>query len=357
MATMNPLERKARNSFIKGLVVAGLIGLIGIIVLVIILVQMKGEEQARLDDMVTIGVLNQDVKSGQLITSAMLTKVKIEKSVIPSNAIQNPDSYFLQDQNGNTVGSRINENGDIENYVEIEGREYTINDLVGNTGTITTQNGQTSTVVLEGVPAMAKIDMSANTILTSDSIEESFELTGDSTRKQEYNMISVPADIENDDVVDIRLRLPDGTDYIVVSKKRVTILDEGGIPSLNTISFEMDEAEILMMSNAIVEAYMMEGSKLYVTRYVEPGMQAGAITTYVPSGEVQNLINNDPNVVTQAKQELITRFNNYTNNRNNVTDELNTMDADERADAVATGTSSEISDAQDARQSYLDSMQ
>ena len=39
MATMNPLERKARNSFIKGLVIAGLIGLIGIIVLAIFIIK------------------------------------------------------------------------------------------------------------------------------------------------------------------------------------------------------------------------------------------------------------------------------------------------------------------------------
>ena len=101
-------------------------------------------------------------------------------------------------------------------------------------------------------------------------------------------MISLPADIETGDTVDVRLRMPDGTNYIVVSKKKVTVLDEGGIPSVNTISLELSEGEILMMSNAIVESYMMDGSRLYLTRYVEPGMQAGAITTYVPNGDVQN---------------------------------------------------------------------
>ena len=87
-------------------------------------------------------------------------------------------------------------------------------------------------------------------------------------------------------------------------------------------------------------------------------MQAGAITNYVPSGDVQNLIAQDPNIVNEAKQELINRINSYgTLNRTNINDELNTLEPDERADAVSTGTSSEISDAQDARQSYLDSMQ
>ena len=310
MATMNPLERKARNSFIKGLVVAGLIGLIGIIVLVIILVQMKGEEQARIDAQKNVYVLKTSVQSGTVITQDMFTTVKADANVAPTDAVTASSySSIAYDEEGN----------------ELE--------------------------------VVAKIDIAANTIVTTNMITTSDNMNTDDVRKEEYNMISLPSDLETGDTVDVRLRMPDGTNYIVVSKKKVTVLDQGGIPSVNTISLDLSEGEILMMSNAIVEAYMMEGSRLYITRYVEPGMQAGAITTYVPSAEVQNLINNDPNVVAQAKQELITRFNNYTNNRNNVTDELNTMDADERADAVATGTSSEISDAQDARQSYLDSMQ
>ena len=302
MATMNPLERKARNSFIKGLVVAGLIGLIGIIVLVIILVQMKGEEQARIDAQKNVYVLKTSVQSGTVITQDMFTTVKADANVAPTDAVTASSySSIAYDEEGN----------------ELE--------------------------------VVAKIDIAANTIVTTNMITTSDNINTDDVRKEEYNMISLPSDLETGDTVDVRLRMPDGTNYIVVSKKKVTVLDQGGIPSVNTISLDLSEGEILMMSNAIVESY--------ITRYVEPGMQAGAITTYVPSAEVQNLINNDPNVVAQAKQELLTRFNNYTGNRNNVTDELNTMDADERADSVATGTSSEISDAQDARQSYLDSMQ
>ena len=310
MATMNPLERKARNSFIKGLVVAGLIGLIGIIVLVIILVQMKGEEQARIDAQKNVYVLKTSVQSGTVITQDMFTTVKADANVAPTDAVTASSySSIAYDEEGN----------------ELE--------------------------------VVAKIDIAANTIVTTNMITTSDNINTDDVRKEEYNMISLPSDLETGDTVDVRLRMPDGTNYIVVSKKKVTVLDQGGIPSVNTISLDLSEGEILMMSNAIVEAYMMEGSRLYITRYVEPGMQAGAITTYVPSAEVQNLINNDPNVVAQAKQELLTRFTNYNGNRNNVNDELNTMDADDRADSVATGTSSEISDAQDARQSYLDSMQ
>ena len=312
MATMNPLERKARNSFIKGLVIAGLIGLIGIIVLIVILMRMRGEEQARLDAQKDVYVLNTAVQSGTILTPEMFTTVGADANVAPSNALT--ASTF------NTL-----------TYDE-EGNELEV---------------------------VAKIDINANTIVTTNMVTTSDNINTDDVRIEQYNMITLPADIETGDTVDVRLRMPDGTNYIVVSKKKVTVLDQGGIPSLNTVSLELSEEEILMMSNAIVEGYMMEGSILYLTEYVEPGMQSGAITTYVPSGEVQNLINNDPNVVAQAKQELLNRFNSdsYSVNRDNINNELNGIDANDRADAVVSGTTSEASDAQDARQSYLDSMQ
>ena len=311
MATMNPLERKARNSFIKGIIVAGLIGVIGIVILGIIIMRMRGEEQARLDAQKDVYVLRTAVKSGTVLTQDMFTTVGADAQVAPSDAL-NMSTY-------NTLA-----------YDE-EGNELEV---------------------------VAKIDIAANTIVTTNMLTTSDNINTDDVRQQEYNMISLPADLKTGDIVDVRLRLADGTDYIVVSKKSVTVLDQAGIPSVNTISLELSEGETLMMSNAIVESYMMEGSRLYLARYVEPGMQAGAITTYVPSGDVQNLIAQDPNIVNEAKQELVNRINAYgALNRSNINDELNTMDADDRASSVASGTNSEISDAHDARQSYLDSMQ
>ena len=72
---------------------------------------------------------------------------------------------------------------------------------------------------------------------------------------------------------------------------------------------DLKEEEILMMSCAIVESYQMNGAKLYATKYVEPGIQEAAIPTYIPNDETITLIHNDPNIVQEAKNELITRYN------------------------------------------------
>lgn len=309
MATMNPLERKARNSFIKGLVIAGVIGIIGIIVLVIQLLNIKGAEKERLDAQKNVLVLRQAVVSGQTLTMDMLTTVKADANITPSNALtQVAFDTMALDENGNS-------------------REV-----------------------------VAKIDIAANTMLTDNMIAASDEINTDDVRKEEFNVISLPANLETGETIDVRLRMPDGTNYIVVSKKVATVLDDTGIPSLNTVYLNLTEEEILLMSNAIVESYQLTGSRLYATRYVEPGLQAKAIATYVPNADVQSLIMSDPNIVQQAKQELANRMSQNAANRTNVNDSLGGIDQDDRDSAVDTGVQEENSRAQEERQTYLDAL-
>ena len=353
----NPMQKKSRRSFILGILVAVI--LMGMVVAFLLLQisKLKQQEEERIAAQVKIYALNQDVKSGQLITPNMLTQIQIDKGVIPSNAVQNVDQYFLADQDGNTVETVINEETEEPvTCVNIDGQQYPIENLDGDSGTITI-NGQSREIKIEGLPAMAKIDMTKNTILTSDSISESFEIVSNSTRKQEYNMIAIPADIETDDVVDVRLRMPNGTDYIVVSKKRITVLDLGTTSSLSTISLELDESETLMMSNAIVESYIMEGSRLYISRYVEAGIQEASVATYIPSDVVINLVNSNPNIVQEAKNAMITRYNeNATQIRGDINNEISKIEEDQRETNINSGVADEITAAQEERQSYLDAL-
>ena len=148
--------------------------------------------------------------------------------------------------------------------------------------------------------------------------------------------------------------MPDGTDYIVASHKEVEIPVIGEMDSPNTISIQVTEDEIVTISNAIVESYMMPGSMLYATRYVEPGLQEEATPTYLPSQKVKTLIDQNPNVTEVAKRELNNRYTNGTN-RNNINDVLN-QHAEDAADNVTDRTEEEITLIQDERQQYLDSL-
>ncbi len=295
----NPMQRKSRNSFILGVLIAVLV--MGAIVAVLLLKikNMQAKENDRLANLIKVYALNTDVKSGDTLDASMLVQVETDKNAAPTDAIK---------------------------------------------GTALTEN------------SIAKIDLSKGMILTASMVAESDNPTTSDLRLQEYNMLRLESQIAQDDYIDVRLRLPNGLDYIVVSKKRVEIPQIDGVDSENTIWIKLTEDETLAMSNAIVEAYKLEGAVLYTAKYVEPGTQEKATPTYIPSAEVVNLVTQNPNVVQEAKTAMYNRYQQFTSNRNNINSQLSAVDEDEAKSRVTSGTTTEVTTAQDQRKSYLDAL-
>ena len=196
MAT-NPMQRKSRNSFLLGMLITLVITGLIIAFLAMQLLNIKKEQQKEVASSKKVYILSQDVKSGETVDISLLKSKTVSSDVVPSNA------------------------------VSLSGDE----DVV------------------------AKVDLKANTILTSDLITESDNKINNDTRIQEYNTIVLPINLEDGDYVDIRLSLPSGQNYIVVSKKKVEIPDLGGALSKDTIRLNLSEDEILSMSNAIYDAF------------------------------------------------------------------------------------------------------
>ena len=119
-------------------------------------------------------------------------------------------------------------------------------------------------------------------------------------RELEYNVININSNIINQDTVDIRISYPNGETYIILSKKVI----KGFSPETTNCFFWMEEEEILRMSAAIVDAGLYPGSKLYISKYIEPSIQEESIITYTPSLSILSLIESDPNIVERCSQEL-----------------------------------------------------
>ena len=268
-------------------------------VLLLKIKNMQAKEDDRLANLIKVYALNTDVKSGDTLDASMLVQVETDKNAAPTDAIK---------------------------------------------GTALTEN------------SIAKIDLSKGMILTASMVAESDNPTTSDLRIQEYNMLRLESQIAQDDYIDVRLRLPNGLDYIVVSKKRVEIPQINGVDSENTIWIKLTEDETLAMSNAIVEAYKLEGAVLYTAKYVEPGTQEKATPTYIPSAEVVNLVTQNPNVVQEAKTAMYNRYQQFTSNRNNINSQLSAVDEDEAKSRVTSGTTTEVTTAQDQRKSYLDAL-
>lgn len=295
---MNPMQRKANNYLLIGVLVTLLITGSIIVLLFMQLNKLQQQQKKQEASMKKVYIASEDIKSGDIVSYDKLVQTAVTSAVIP------------------------------ENVLSVELTEKTI----------------------------AKINLNAGTIITNDMVQESDAKTTSDIRKQEYNMVILPSQIQNGDYIDIRLRLSNGVDYIVVSKKQVTIPQIDGVDSENTISINMNETETMVMSNAIIEAYIDQGALLYATTYVEPGMQTSVIPTYVPSGTVQNAINANPNIEQEAKNSLFARYNQNAATRTNSIEPSLAQFAQDRVDNIEAGVQEQITKAQEQRQLYLETL-
>lgn len=350
----NPMQRQARNSFLLGMVIAILIAAVIIAILFIQMKKVQDENSAYKASLTRVYVLTQDVKSGDVLTNDMFIQVEVPNSAVPANYVNISsllDAYSLYTKEGVRIVTQsrngeqylaLNDTAGTEVHIDETGRFY-----------IESNNSRQYIETVEA-PVLAKIDVSKNSIITQAMITRSDEIKTNDVRTQEYNTIVLPIDLVTGDYIDIRLKLPNGQDFIVVSKKRVIVPEVDGEFLADTVQLEMTEDEILTMSSAIVENWYMTGSMLYANKYVEAGIQSQATPTYVVNNEVANLIDRDPNIINTAKQEMSNRYSNLTDLRSNyINPALSTYG---NGDGISSGTDSSIAATLEARQEYLQSL-
>ena len=290
---INPMQKKARNSFLLGMLITFVICavLVAAFYMLTILPEKKKEDTRGKE--VTAYVLNRDIKSGEKVTVDMFTPISTYQSMVPQNYINSANVASLD----------------------------------------------------ENKALIAKIDMSKNTVVTTNSVVTEDQTVTNDIRTIEYNMFTLPINVDIGDFVDIRITFPNGQDYIIASKKEIKNIQG------NTITFELPEQDILMLNSAIVESYIMTASNIYIAKYVEPGLQEKATNTYTPTAEVVKLIASDSNIVSSAKKELAEKFN--TDLRNNDMNSSSSQYSENALTNVEAGLKQQIENAQKAREQYL----
>lgn len=289
---VNPMQKKARNSFLLGMIITLIVCAIIGVILYIAVIGPENKASKEKGTATKAYALNRDVKSGQEITADMLSPINTYSNLIPQNYI---DSTIL-------------------------------------------------TSVESGKKVVAKVDLYKNTILTASTVTTEENTVTKDVRTMEYNMLTLPINLTIGDYVDIRITFPDGQDFIVIAKKEIKNIQG------NTVTFDMSEADIVMLNSAIVESYIMKASNIYIAKYVEPGMQEKAANTYVPTAEVIRLIETDSNIVSTAKNELTSRFD--ANIRNQMNSTVNQY-SEQGLTNVEEGIQKQIENAKKAREEYL----
>ena len=369
---MNPMQKKARTSFILGVFITILITGAVIVFLLLHTNNLNKEIATMKSNLVRVYVLNQDVKSGEELTEDMFTMKSVDKNTIPSNAtatLDVIDSWYMQTKDG----TMLNRDEEGLYYVQTDssGSESKIRvykeDITENYYINTYQNNRETKqyIELNNVPVVAKLDMKKNTVITPILVEQTDNIITDDVRIQEYNVVILPIDLADGDYVDIRMMTPSGQDFVVISKKLVKIPQNAdGSYVEDSIRLSLREDEILIMSSAIVETAGIDGAKLYATKYKEAGMQNAAVPTYRPNDAVTTLIGIDsngnvsnPNIVSQALEELRRRYTNpAVTARNSYLQSIINNDIDGYNSKVQSGMSNSITNAQEARKKYLQSL-
>ena len=149
-----------------------------------------------------------------------------------------------------------------------------------------------------------KLGLSKGTILNHDFVYEG-EVFSEDMRIHNYSYIKMTDRLKKGDYVDIRISFPNGTDFIVLSRKKVMELTRAHDSAVqedgsNALWLEVGEEEILRLSSAVVDAALREGSSLYAIQYASD-TQKEAVVTYPVNKAVALLMEKDPNIWKRAE--------------------------------------------------------
>ena len=293
----NPMQRKVRNSFLIGMMIMLLVALlIGALLFMVVVKPMLDDKKAEEGiTYVSVYKLKTEVESGDSISQSMLESVILPSTSVPTDKI------------------------------------------------ISSNDGGKTPIGFPG--GKAKVDLTAGTILSRSLImDEDEEETDPSARLVEYNMLRLPVILDIGDYVDVRITFANGQDLIVVAKKEVKEIQG------NTITLELNEAEILLMTSATVEGYIMPTSDFYLVRYAAAGEQEAADITYTPTAQVESLINNNPNITKAARDNFTDKFSSGT--RELINNQLGIYSDEDKQMNIETGIRQQIDAAKAARADY-----
>lgn len=118
------------------------------------------------------------------------------------------------------------------------------------------------------------------------------ELIVGTERVVETRAVLLQTNLEDGDLVDVRIRYPNGEEYVVLAKRGCHELEkiEG------RVTFFLTEEEILCLSSSIVDCIQFDAT-LYTVRYLRDKKEMSAVVNYIPREDVCQLMIDNPNII------------------------------------------------------------
>ncbi len=139
------------------------------------------------------------------------------------------------------------------------------------------------------------VETQAGIIITDSILYEDVGL-GDDVRTYLYDYIILPQGINSDDMFDIRIRFPNGEDYVIAVGKKIQSVVEGGA------FIDASEKENLLLSSAYVDTTVYAGAKIYAALYVADYQEA-SVANYPFNLYTTELASWNPNLIEEMETE------------------------------------------------------
>jgi hypothetical protein len=156
--------------------------------------------------------------------------------------------------------------------------------------------GSVVTDLSEIIGKYYRVPVSPNTLLSADMVME-LPTTSDS---RAFDVITAfnPIGLQYGDLVDIRVNLPTGEDYVAIARKRVDGIYNG------VLKLVMSEYDIAVYNSLVVDTTLFKGAIIYASRYLD-GSQSGAFEFYPLSMNVLKIALKDPNISSEIDYSKI----------------------------------------------------
>lgn len=208
------------------------------------------------------------------------------------NQIQQNQTLAAQNSQ---IQAELNAIGQLVTVYEVSGQVYSgkeikETDLVPVSVPLSTCMDSSITDMSQLVGKYYKVDIKPGTILSTDMLMEEKEETP-KIYSRELTFTSLPVSTVVGDYVDIRMILPNGEEYVILSHEQIQRIYD------TTVTFHVSEEENAVINAAFADLGSYNGFTLcYLTKYLEPGKDVDTIAFYPVQHEMENFILFNPNI-------------------------------------------------------------
>lgn len=135
-----------------------------------------------------------------------------------------------------------------------------------------------------------KVDINPGTIISMDMLMDDAS-EADKRYTRELTFTSLPVGTVVGDYIDVRLILPNGEEYVVVSHERIERLYD------TTITIHVSEEENQIINSMFAELGQYQGFTFaYLVKYIEPGKDVDTVAFYPVQEDMKELVMLNPNI-------------------------------------------------------------